>query len=166
MSKRASVNEPQTEDEGVMAFLDRFEREKQAKKVRFEEPSTDMIGKTVVIVDGRDRVATPLVVGFVIDEAMPLRLRQSIRVAGNHSFCVTTCSRFGWTADNRSVLSDDGAKTAEGLVQEADSEDADSEEQKQEDKDCEELNEFLTKQLTTDKPPLLLSKPNFVIYLQ
>ena len=166
MSKRAAENEIEAEEDQIQASFDEFERAKQAKTLRFEEPSTDLIGKTVVIVDGRSRVATPRLVGFVIDEAMPLRLRQSMRVAGTHSFCVTTCHYVEWTAENRSVMLDDGAKTADELVQEAYSEDPDSEDQKQEEKDCWELNEFLTKQLTTDKPPLLLSEPHFVIYLQ
>lgn len=162
MSKRAAETEAETEDNQVQTFMSNYEREEQAKKLRMEEPSTDMLGKTVVIVDGRERVATPLLVAFVIDEAMPLRLRQSMRVAKKHSFCVVTCSKFDWTAENRSVLSDDGANTADGLVQEARS----YEDQEQDDKDCEDLNEYLTKQLTTETASPIVSKPDFVIYLQ
>ena len=108
----------------------------------------DVMGKTAVLVDARNQWPSPSTTFFKITEAMPERMRQSLkknllrdRNHKKHSYMIVTCRHVDQDDHDRTVLFDDGANTCDELIEAGE----------MEDEDCVKAQQFFSKLL--ESPP-------------
>ena len=144
--KKVSPDAPMTSTAGTDPLHSKRARVDKEQSSDDSDGSDDVIGKTALLVDARNNLPTPSATFFKITEAMPERMRQSLKknLLGEHkqhSYQIITCRHVDWDDNNRSVLFDDGANTSDELVEEGE----------MEYEDCDKACEFFSKLL--ESPP-------------